>query len=141
MPRLPQIPSSAAAENVLQAYRQMFGDRDVIADPGTSTGTPGNWWTVFANSPEVLAHAQAGFALLRSMKMTSYQRELGLTRAGFVQGSKFVFSQHCKSARAAGIPEEKIAAIAHWSVSDVFDSADRALLARIWQLHQSAQLP
>jgi alkylhydroperoxidase family enzyme len=102
-----------------------------VADPGTSTGTPGNWWTVFANSPEVFAHTRSGFALLRSpnFRISDYQRELGLTRAGFARGSQFVFSQHCKGARRAGIPEEKIEHIPSWSVSDRFDPMERAILA------------
>jgi hypothetical protein len=26
----------------------LFPGRDPVTEPGTSTGTPGNWWTVFA---------------------------------------------------------------------------------------------
>ena len=44
-------------------YDQLFGDRDPVKEPGTSTGTPGNWWTIFALVPEVFNHAVAGFAL------------------------------------------------------------------------------
>jgi alkylhydroperoxidase family enzyme len=40
-----------------------------------------------------------------------------------------VFSQHCKSCRTAGIPEEKIAAIPHWSVADCYSPVERAVLA------------
>ena len=56
MPRLREIPRAEAPnEYVLRAYDRMFGpDRDPVAEPGTATGTPGNWWTVFANSPELL---------------------------------------------------------------------------------------
>ena len=36
-------------------------------------------------------------------------RELGQTRVGWAGGSQFVFSQHCKSLRALGVAEEKIA--------------------------------
>jgi alkylhydroperoxidase family enzyme len=131
MPRLRQIPRAEAAPEVLPWYQSMFGERDPVAEPGTATGTPGNWWTVFANSPEVFAHTRSGFALLRSpnFHITDYQRELGLVRAGFARGSQFVFSQHCKGARRAGIPEEKIEHIPAWSVSDRFDPMERAILA------------
>ena len=112
-------------------YNLLFGDRDPIAEPGTATGTPGDWWTVWANSPDVLEHAVAGFALYASpaRKIAPARRELGQTRAGWLIGSQFVFSQHCKSCRALGFTEEKIEAIKHWQVSDLFDEVERALLA------------
>ena len=56
-------------------------------------------------------------------------RELGQTRTGWARGSQFVFSQHCKSCRAIGIPEEKIAAIPAWQVAECFSPVERALLA------------
>jgi alkylhydroperoxidase family enzyme len=112
-------------------YERLFGERDPVAEPGTATGTPGDWWTVFANSPDVLEHACRGFALYASpqRKVPAELRELGQTRAGWLVGSQFVFSQHCKSCRALGYPEEKIAALRAWQVSDLFSPIERALLA------------
>jgi alkylhydroperoxidase family enzyme len=131
MPRLRQVSRSEAPPEVVETYSRLFGDRDPVTQPGTATGTPGNWWTVWALVPEVLAHAQAGFALLNrpGSHITAYQREFGLTRAGFARGSQFVFSQHCKGARRAGIPDEKIEHIPTWQVSDRFDAMERAILA------------
>ena len=131
MPRLRQVSRAAAPPAVAAMYARLFGERDPVAEPGTATGTPGNWWTVFALVPDVLAHAQAGFALLNSPSrtLTPYQRELALTRAGFARGSQFVFSQHCKAARYAGVPDEKLAALPAWAISSVFDACDRAILA------------
>ncbi len=131
MPRLRQVSRAGAPPAVAAMYARLFGERDPVAEPGTATGTPGNWWTVFALVPDVLAHAQAGFALLNnsSRALTPYQRELALTRAGFARGSQFVFSQHCKAARHAGVPDEKLAALPAWAVSSVFDAGDRAILA------------
>jgi len=112
-------------------YQRLFGDRDPVAEPGTSTGTPGDWWTVFANSPDVMDHACRGFALYASpdRKIAPALRELGQTRAGWLVGSQFVFSQHCKSCRALGYSEEKIEALKAWQVSDLFSPIERALLA------------
>lgn len=129
MPRLHQVPRSEATPEVVQTYQRLFGDRDPVAEPGTATGTPGNWWTTWAIVPDVLAHAQAGFALLRTFRITPRQRELALTRTGFARGSQFVFSQHCKGARAAGISDEQIEHIPSWSSSDRFDLNERAILA------------
>lgn len=126
MPRLRQVSRSEASPEVQKVYERLFGDRDPVAEPGTATGTPGNWWTV-------LAHAQAGFGLLNSKarQLTPYQRELALTRTGFAAGSQFVFSQHCKAARAAGVPEEKLQAIPAWASAAPFDETDRAILAYV----------
>ena len=132
MPRLQQISKAdAEAPIVLSMYKRLFGDRDPVAEPGTATGTPGDWWTVFANSPDVLEHACRGFALYASpeRKLSAKLRELGQTRAGWLVGSQFVFSQHCKACRAYGFSEEKIEAIKSWSVSDQFKPVERALLA------------
>jgi alkylhydroperoxidase family enzyme len=86
---------------------------------------------VFANSPDVLDHACRGFGLYASpnRKVSPELRELGQTRAGWLVGSQFVFSQHCKSCRALGYSEEKIEALKAWAVSDLFSPLERALLA------------
>jgi alkylhydroperoxidase family enzyme len=109
----------------------LFGDRDPVAEPGTATGTPGNWWTVVALVPDVFRHCLAGFGLYRSekRKLSPKHRELGQTRAGFAVGSQFVFSQHCKSMRSVGFGEEHIEALPAWSISDVWTPAERAVLA------------
>jgi alkylhydroperoxidase family enzyme len=132
VPRLGQIPRSDENPKIVRRmYRLLFGDRDPTEEPGTATGTPGDWWTVWANSPDVLEHAVAGFALYASpeREIPPALRELGQTRAGWIVGSQFVFSQHCKSCRALGFSEERIEAIKHWQVSDQFDELERALLA------------
>ena len=112
-------------------YDFLFGDRDPVADPGTSTGTPGDWWTVFALVPDIFAHCVGGFRIYRNpaRRLDPQLRELGQTRAGWLTGSQFVYSQHCKSCRGLGMPDEKISAIQAWEVADCFDPAERALLA------------
>lgn len=132
MPRLREVPRSEATDDVvISSYDRLFGDRDPVAEPGTSTGTPGNWWTVFALVPDVLKHSVRGFALYGSpkRKLDPKLRELGQTRAGWLRGSQFVFSQHCKSCRGLGITEEQIAAIPSWGVAECFSSTERAVLA------------
>ncbi|MEZ5207846.1 MAG: carboxymuconolactone decarboxylase family protein [Acidimicrobiales bacterium] len=133
MPRLSQVPrSDDNAPIVTIMYDLLFGPgRDPVADPGTSTGTPGDWWTVFALVPDVLQHCVDGFGLYQSPKrhLDPKLRELGQTRAGWTRGSQFVFSQHCKSCRALGMPEAQIEAIPHWQVADCFDERERAVLA------------
>lgn len=136
MPRLRQVPRSEASPVALAAYQRMFGDRDPVAEPGTATGTPGNWWTVISLVPDVLAYFQQGGALYKGKNrvIPPYFVELALVRTGFAAGSQFVFSQHCKGARAAGVSAEKVAAIPHWSATDLFDAKERAVLAYVDEL-------
>lgn len=132
MPRLREVPRNEADESILPLYDALFGaDRDPVANPGTATGTPGNWWTVFALVPDCLNHAVEGFQFYRSRnrKISPRLRELGQARAGYARGSQFVFSQHCKSLRAVGFSEEQIKAIPSWSSSDLFSEIEKALLA------------
>jgi alkylhydroperoxidase family enzyme len=109
----------------------LFGDRDPVESPGTATGTPGNWWTVFALVPECFDHAVAGFQFYRnpSRKLDPKLRELGQMRAGWARASQFVFSQHCKAGRDAGLAEAQIQAIPSWATATCFSPAERAVLA------------
>ncbi len=133
MTRTRQIPRRDAPESVVPIYQRLFGDRDPVAEPGTATGTPGNWWTVFAQTPELLDHMVAGFALFSSptRELPADLRELALTRTGFAAGSQFVFSQHCKAARRAGVTEEQVNAIPAWAVADVWSPRQRTVLAYV----------
>jgi len=131
MSRLRQVPRAEAHESVLPTYDLLFGERDPVAEPGTATGTPGDWWTVFALVPEIFDHAMRGFVLYRSREriLDPQLRELGQTRVGWARSSQFVYSQHIKSARSVGVSEEKIAAIPHWQTAECFSAAERAVLA------------
>ncbi|MGZ6016158.1 MAG: carboxymuconolactone decarboxylase family protein [Phenylobacterium sp.] len=132
MPRLRQVSrSEATSEVVLKTYDLLFGDRDPVAEPGTSTGTSGDWWTTFAVAPDILEHCNRGFALYRSpkRKLDPVLRELAQTRVGWAKASQFVYSQHCKSLRGLGVAEDKIAAVQTWQVADCFDAHERAVLA------------
>ena len=135
MPRLRGVSKKNANEVVGKFYQALFGDRDPVKEPGTATGTPGNWWTVFALVPYIFEHATNHFGMFGMFAEKSVSqldpitRELGILRAGYTQGSQFVFSQHCKAARRFGLSDDKISAIPHWQVSPLFDEKERAILA------------
>ncbi len=131
MPRLRQVPAADVHPFGRAVYRSLFGDRDPVAEPGTASGTPGNWWTVFALVPDAFDHTTAGFQFYRSPDrvLSARHRELGQIRAGYAVGSQFVFSQHCKAMRDAGYTDEQVAAIPNWSIADCWDPTERALLA------------
>jgi alkylhydroperoxidase family enzyme len=125
------VPRADADPFAQQLYQVLFGDRDPVASPGTATGTPGNWWTVFALVPDAFKHTTEGFQFYRSpkRKISPKLRELGQIRAGWARGSQFVFSQHCKASRDVGLSEAQIAAIPYWQIADVWSPIERAVLA------------
>ncbi len=132
MPRLRQVPRDQAPEGIVTTmYDFIFGDRDPVAEPGLVNGTPGNWWTVIAQVPEMLEHCVDGFAFYRNpaRELSPVLRELAQMRVGWARGSRFVFSQHCKAARDNGVPDAQIEAIPGWASSDAFDARERAVLA------------
>lgn len=132
MPRLSQVSRADAPEGIVTLmYDFLFGERDPVAEPGLPNGTTGDWWTVVAQSPELLEHCVSGFAFYRSdqRELDPVLRELAQTRVGWARGSRFVFSQHCKASRDNGVSEEKIAAIDAWETADVYSPAERAVLA------------
>lgn len=132
MPRLRQVPRGELTDEFTERmYQELFGDRDPVTEPGTETGTPGHWWTVFALVPDVLRHFVDAYALYHNPRRTldPVQRELGQTRVAWTAGSQFVYSQHVKALRAIGVAETTIAAISSWQVSELFTPAERAVLA------------
>ena len=131
MPRLREVGRNDVHPFGELMYSMLFGDRDPVVEPGTASGTPGNWWTVFALVPDAFDHTTAGFQFYRDPKrvLDVTLRELGQTRAGFAVGSQFVFSQHCKAMRDAGFTDEQVAAIPAWSVADCWSPVERAVLA------------
>ncbi len=113
-------------------YQWLFGDRDPVADPvGTSSGTPGDWWTVMALVPPVFDHAVAGLAVYRNSEdvLDPKLRELGQCRAGWARGSQFVFSQHCKAMRSCGFTEEQVQAIPFGPGAPCWSPLEAAVLA------------
>jgi alkylhydroperoxidase family enzyme len=126
------VPRAEAPEGIVTTmYDYIFGERDPVAQPGLPNGTPGNWWTVVAQVPEMLQHCVGGFRFYRNpeRELSPALRELAQMRVGWARGSRFVFSQHCKAARDNGVPEEQIAAISGWASSRAFDDRERAVLA------------
>ena len=134
MPRLRQVPKDeATAPIVTTMYEWLFEGRDPVTEPGRWDGTTGDWWTVFANSPDILDHCVKGFGLCQSPDriLDPTLRELGQIRAGYAAASQFVFSQHAKSMRELGMPEEQITHIPAWSTAPdgTYNAAERAVLA------------
>lgn len=132
MPRLKQVSRADVTDARVRAtYDKHFGDRDPVVDPGTKGGTPGNWWTVYALDPELFGMFldRHKWQWSETRTLDPILRELGITRAGWARGSRFVFSQHCKVLRREGCPEDKILAIPGWASADCYTPIERAVLA------------
>jgi alkylhydroperoxidase family enzyme len=133
MPRLRQVALAEVTDPLtLSVYQQLFGDRDPVAEPGTAMGAPGHWWTVLALTPHILQHFVQCSRMYMGEKMhlDPMLRELGQTRAGWLNGCQFVYSQHCKMSRAV-MSEAQIEAIRAWQVADCFDERQRTVLAYV----------
>jgi alkylhydroperoxidase family enzyme len=129
--RLKQVSLEQASPEVRKIYQDFFGDRDPVAQPGTATGTPGDYWTTFALVPDLLLQARNSLMALLApgRALDARFRELAIVRTGIVGDSRFEYSQHLKVARMVGVPEEKLQAIKGWATSDRFEPAERAVMA------------
>lgn len=131
MSRLRQVPKAEAPEEVLAIYKEFFGERDPVSEPGTATGTPGDYWTTFALVPDLMVQAKDSLlGMLRPGRVLDPQlRELAILRTGIVGDSRFEYSQHMKVARTVQLSGEKLAAIKSWTTSDVFSPVEEAVMA------------
>lgn len=131
MPRLRQVSKAEASPEALAIYKEFFGERDPVAEPGTATGTPGDYWTTFALVPDLMAQARDSLlGMLKPGRVLDPQlRELAILRTGIVGDSRFEYSQHMKVARMINLSEEKLQAIKGWTTSDLFSPTERAVMA------------
>jgi alkylhydroperoxidase family enzyme len=129
--RLKPVSLAEASPQVREIYQEFFGERDPVAQPGTATGTPGDYWTTFALVPDLLMQARSSLmALLQPGRaLAAHYRELAIIRTGIVGDSRFEYSQHLKVARLVGVTDDQLAAIKGWTTSDKFDAAERAVMA------------
>ena len=128
MPRLRQVHTTDAHELAQTLYGMLFGNA-TVDEPGTATGSPGDWWTVTALVPDLFDHIVGGFGFYRSGNrlLDPQLRELGQTRTGWAAApnSSALSVKYVE----VGLPEEKIQAIRAWAVADVFSATERAVLA------------
>lgn len=131
MPRLRQVSKAEASPEVLAIYTDFFGDRDPVAEPGTATGTPGDYWTTFALVPDLMIQARDSLLgmLGPGRALDPQLRELAILRTGIVGDSRFEYSQHMKVARMVNLSEEKLQALKGWTTSDLFSPVERAVMA------------
>lgn len=131
MPRLSQVSADEACNTVRLIYNEFFGDRDPVTEPGTSSGTLGNYWTTIALAPDLLEMSYKNFLMLLQpdRRLPEDLRELAILRTAIIGDSKFEYSQHLKVARGINISEQKISSIKKWVTSDIYTPSERAIMA------------
>lgn len=132
MARLPEVGSAQITNPYVQVvYKFKFGDKVIEKAPGDEWGIVGNWETCMANSQEALGaivYSQAWMYNQQKFTLPLQLREIALLRSSWIVESKFVYSQRCKIARAAGLSEEKIQAVKYWPVFAGWTMEERAVL-------------
>jgi len=61
-----------------------------------------------------------------------------ILRTALLTGSEYEWAHHRVMAAAAGVPEEKVVALAAWPASDRFDERERAALRCVDEMHEIA---
>jgi AhpD family alkylhydroperoxidase len=129
--RVKQVSLKEVSPEILPIYQRMFGDRDPVAEPGTRTGTRGDYHTSLALAPDLfkLAFEMLLKLLSPGRSLDPVLRELAILRTAIAGDCRFEYSQHLKTGREAGVPEEKLQAIKGWMTSDIYNPAERAAMA------------
>ena len=93
-------------------------------------GKPVNLYRALGNHPP-LAAAWTEFAnaIRHESRTPRALRELMILRTAQIARSEYEWAQHLKMARKAGVGDERIAALAGWRSSPLFDAKERAALA------------
>lgn len=132
MPRLDEVSRvDLVSERVIETYQKHFGDKDPVEEPGSLSGTPGNWWTVFALDEHLFETMldRHAWQFSTERKLDPTLRELALARTGWVANSSFVFTQHSKLLRSLGFATDKVSSIPAWSSLTTWTSQERLVLA------------
>ena len=129
MARLPLLglePADEITAAVFETFRQE--GRDPIA-----------LYRVLAHSPPML-RAYAGLArgLRYDAATPRALRELMILRTAQLTGSDYEWAHHRAMAKANGVPDEQVHALAAWRSSTLFDGCERAALRCVEEIHDVA---
>lgn len=119
IPYVPGVPADPRVQAVFERLRQRWQGAPVLnlyRLIGWAPGLVGPW-------------LEFSSALRFRVTTPAHLRELMIVRSGQVLGAEYEWKHHWTIAREAGVPEEKLHALAAWRTSALFDPAERALLA------------
>jgi AhpD family alkylhydroperoxidase len=90
----------------------------------------GNIFRAMANAPVLLdAFLSYANALRDGSELDPRLRELAVLTVGHATGSEYEIAHHQSHGRKAGISPEQLAAVPEFETSDLFDDAERAVMA------------
>ena len=83
-----------------------------------------------AHNPDLVEHVYGLLVMLSTRgRLPGRLRELLIMRLAWMTGCEYAWFQHYRISTGIGITPEEIVAVRDWRESDLFDSADRAVLA------------
>jgi 4-carboxymuconolactone decarboxylase len=127
--RLPLVPADPDDEITAEVF-------DVFRREGRE---PIVLYRALANAPRMLrAYSTLARGLRYDAKSPRALRELCILRTAQLVGSEYEWSHHRVMAEKAGVSPEKLATLAAWRDSDVFDDAERAVLRATEEIHAIA---
>ena len=131
MPRLREVPRAEVHEFGAVIYDMLFGDRDPVAEPGPPPARRATGGRCSPSAPTPSTTPAAGLRSTGRPPASSIPSCGSSARSAPAgpAGRQFVFSQHCKAARDAGLTDEQVDAVPHWQVADCFSPVERAVLA------------
>jgi len=132
--RVREVSLAEATPDTRAIYQRVFGDRDPVANPGTATGSRGDYWTTLALVPDIfkLSTEIVWAFLVPGRKLDPALRELAILRTAIVGDCKFEYSQHLKVSKMpemGALSQGKLAAIKSWTTSDQYTAPERAVMA------------
>ncbi len=104
-------------------------DRELFDNLAAERGSVGNIFRTLAHTPKLLRRFLAlGGELRNGTALDPKLRELAIMTVGRLTNAEYEFVHHWNLARRAGVPREKLEALADWEKSPVFSDDDRAVI-------------
>jgi len=101
-----------------------------------------NLYKVLLNSAPVMEGWLDMFSAIRQKtKLGGRYRELAIMRVAILNGADYEYRAHLQIALKEGLSAEQVAALMAWQVSQLFDAAERAVLAYTDTMTAQVQVP
>jgi alkylhydroperoxidase family enzyme len=123
VPLVPAEPPDEITAEVFEVFRREGRDPIVL-------------YRALANAPRMLrAYSTLARGLRYEAETPRDLRELSILRTAQLVGSEYEWTHHRVMADKAGVPAEKVAALAAWRDSELFDQRERAVLQATEEIH------
>ena len=96
--------------------------------------------TMLQNEPLYSVWGPLGSHLLRNSTLPFRDREILITRTAWLNASQYIFSQHVRVSKSAGLTDEEIERLKVGSLALGWSDFDRALLEAVEQLRSQSMI-